>query len=126
MRLPVIQVGQRQEAAWHLVMACLRNLLLPGAALALSGCLARTAVDIVTAPVKVASKAVDMATTSQSEADEKRGRELRKREERYGKLQREVEKDDARCRKGDDKACARRDAGMAEMERLRPLLPAAE
>ena len=47
----------------------------------LSGCIAQTAVDIVTLPVKVASKTVDVLTTSQSEADEKRGREIRKREE---------------------------------------------
>ena len=54
----------------------------------LSGCLG-TVADVVTAPVKVAGKAVDLATTSQSEADEKRGREIRRREERLGKLERE-------------------------------------
>lgn len=58
--------------------------------LALNGCvvgtLAGTAVDVVTLPVKVASAGVDAVTTSQSEADEKRGREMRKAE--------------ARCRKG--------------------------
>ena len=52
------------------------------AALTLQGCLAKTAWDVATLPVKAGSKAVDLATTSQSEADEKRGRELRKREER--------------------------------------------
>src|SRR5689334_24046691 len=55
----------------------------------LSGCVvgtvAKTAVDVVTLPVKVASAGVDAATTSQSEADEKRGREIRKEEERRGK-----------------------------------------
>ena len=54
----------------------------------LSGCItsiAKTAVDVVTLPVKVVSKAVDLATTSQSEADEKRGRELRKAEAEAGK-----------------------------------------
>ena len=50
-------------------------------ALMLSGCIAQTAVDIVTLPIKAASKTVDVLTTSQSEADEKRGREIRKREE---------------------------------------------
>lgn len=103
-----------------------RNLLLLVLAPALAGCLARTAVGVVTAPVKVAGKAVDMATTSQSEADQKRGRELRKREERYGKLQREAQRDDARCRSGDAEACTRRDAAQAEMDRLRPLIPAGE
>ncbi len=34
---------------------------------------------------KVASKSVDLATTSQSEADQKRGRQIRQREERLGK-----------------------------------------
>ena len=54
----------------------------------LSGCItsiAKTAVDVVTLPVKVVSKGVDLATTSQSEADEKRGRDLRKAEEDAGK-----------------------------------------
>jgi hypothetical protein len=89
----------------------------------LSGCLARTALDVVTAPVKVAGKAVDLATTSTSEADEKRGRDLRKREERYGKLSREFARDDARCRDGDRAACNRRDAAQIEMQQLRSTIP---
>ena len=63
-------------------------LLLP---IALSGCVtsvAKTAFDVVTLPVKAVSAGVDAATTSQSEADEKRGRELRKAEEKAGKQQR--------------------------------------
>ncbi len=67
----------------------------------LSGCVvasvADAAVDIVTIPVDVASKGVDLATTSQSEADEKRGREIRKAEERAGREARLLEK---RCRQG--------------------------
>ena len=67
----------------------------------LSGCVvgtvAETAVDVVTLPVKVVSAGVDAATTSQSEADEKRGRELRKTEEARGRAQRELEE---RCRRG--------------------------
>ena len=66
----------------------------------LSGCVASVAaaaVDIVTLPVDVAAKGVDMATTSQSEADEKRGREIRRAEERAGKEARERAE---RCRKG--------------------------
>jgi hypothetical protein len=58
----------------------------------LGGCIAQTAVDVVTLPVKVASKTVDVLTTSQSEADEKRGREIRKREECVGKEQRRAER----------------------------------
>jgi hypothetical protein len=77
----------------------MRVLILPALSLALSGCVvaqvADTAVDVVTLPVKVVSKGVDAATTSQSEADEQRGRELRKAEERAGKEAREAEK---RCR----------------------------
>ena len=53
---------------------------------------ARTAVDVVTLPVKVAAAGVDAATTSQSEADEKRGRDLRKAEEAAGKRERKWEK----------------------------------
>lgn len=62
--------------------------------LALTGCytVAKTAVEVVTLPVKVVGAGIDAATTSQSEADEKRGRELRKAEEAAGKRQREWEK----------------------------------
>ena len=67
----------------------------------LSGCVvgtvAKTAVDVATIPVKVASAGVDAATTSQSEADEKRGRELRKQDEERGKQLRAMAE---RCRKG--------------------------
>ena len=53
--------------------------------LALSGCVS-TVTSVAKAPFKVVGKAADLATTSQSEADEKRGREIRKREEELGKL----------------------------------------
>ena len=75
--------------------------LLPFLPLALSGCvvgtLASTAVDVVTLPVKVASAGVDAVTTSQAEADQKRGRELRKEEEERG---RQIRLAQERCRKG--------------------------
>ena len=55
----------------------------------LGGCVvetvAKTAVDVVTLPVKVASAGVDAVTTSQKEADEKRGKEARKADEERGK-----------------------------------------
>ena len=74
----------------------MRIALLAVLPLALSGCVvatvAETAVDVATLPVKVVSKSVDLATTSQSEADEKRGRELRKAEEKAGREAREAEK----------------------------------
>jgi hypothetical protein len=74
------------------------SLLLP---FALSGCVvetvAKTALDVVTLPVKVVSAGVDAATTSQAEADQKRGREIRKAEEERG---RQLRLADERCRKG--------------------------
>jgi hypothetical protein len=79
----------------------MRYILILVAPVMLSGCVvgtvARTAVDVVTLPVKVASAGVDTATTSQSEADEKRGRELRKQDEERGKQVRAMLE---RCRKG--------------------------
>ena len=76
--------------------------LLAGALLAplLGGCvgtIASTAVDVVTLPVKAASAGVDAATTSQAEADQKRGRQIRKAEEARGRQLRLLEE---RCRKG--------------------------
>ena len=79
----------------------MKILLLAPAAFALSGCIvgqiADTAVDVATLPVKVASKTVDVATTSQAEADQKRGRAVRKEEERRGREARAMEQ---RCRNG--------------------------
>lgn len=73
-------------------------LLLP---LTLCGCVvgtvASTAVDIVTLPVRAASAGVDAVTTSQSERDEKLGREMRKRDEERGRQWRLAYE---RCRKG--------------------------
>lgn len=97
--------------AAHLVVLTL-------AALALQGCLARAAVDVVTLPVKAASAGVDAVTTSQSEADEKRGREIRKREERLGALERDYERQMERCGDGDDAACDKAQAIRAEMNAL--------
>lgn len=66
----------------------MRILILMAAPLALCGCIAQTALDVVTLPVKAASRTVDVLTTSQSEADQKRGREIREREEREGRAAR--------------------------------------
>lgn len=92
-------------------------------ALALGGCGVSSVVGVATAPIKAAGKAVDLATTSQSEADEKRGRKLRKLEERYGKLERSYRKEDKRCTKGDENACEKRDRIREEMEDIRGQLP---
>ena len=79
----------------------MRIILLVSLASLLSGCVvgtvAETAVDVVTLPVKVASAGVDAATTSQAEADRKRGAELRKQEEERGRQWRLAWE---RCRKG--------------------------
>ena len=64
------------------------RILLLALPLLLSACLARTAVDIVTLPVRAVSAGVDAVTTSQAEADQRRGRELREEEERRGRLAR--------------------------------------
>ena len=69
----------------------MRLFLLPLLALGLSACvtsLVSTAVDVVTLPVKVVAKGVDLATTSQAEADQNRGAALRKAEAEAGKRQR--------------------------------------
>ena len=79
----------------------MKQLLLLLAGLSLSGCVVGTvagaAVDVVTLPVKVASAGVDAVTTSQSERDEKRGREMRRQDEERGRQWRLAYE---RCRKG--------------------------
>ena len=80
----------------------MRGMILMPLALLLSGCIVGTAVDVVTLPVKAASKTVDVLTTSQSEADEKRGREIRKAEEREGKARRKAEREARRQAERDD------------------------
>lgn len=58
------------------------------------GCVS-TVASIVTAPVKMAGKGVDWATTSQDEADRNYGRKMRKEEAREG---RDRKKAAERCR----------------------------
>lgn len=92
------------------------------ALLTLSGCVASVVKDVVTAPVKIVSKTADVLTTSQSEADEKRGREIRKREEALGKLSRQREKAREKCEAGDSNSCVKvqqLDAAM-EAEQTQP------
>ena len=62
------------------------------------GCVS-TVGSVVTAPFKVAGKAVDWTTTSRSEADRNYGRKMRKQEAREG---RERRKADEQCRKHPD------------------------
>ena len=100
----------------YLLTACLLAPLL-------GGCIVKTAADVVTAPVRVAGKAVDLATTSQSERDEKRGRELRKQEEQLGKIKRRYREEYAACAEGSEQSCSDARASWAEMEALRQTLP---
>lgn len=100
-------------------------LLMPVTALMLSGCLAKAVVDVATLPVRAASKGVDMMTTSQSESDEKRGRELRNREERLGRLEREYGRAMDDCEAGNRRACDRARNIYAEMQQIIPTLPRA-
>ncbi|MFD1613009.1 hypothetical protein ACFSCW_14485 [Sphingomonas tabacisoli] len=76
-------------------MRLLLMLILP---LSLGGCLAKTALDVATMPVKAVGWTADKLTTSQKEADEKRGRELRKEEERRAKEERRRQKEIKRQR----------------------------
>lgn len=97
-----------------MLTACLLAIAAP----ALGGCVAKAAFDVATAPVRVASKAVDLATTSQSEADEKRGREMRKHEEAIGKLERRRLREQAKCDSGDVEACEAAVATQGELQAL--------
>jgi hypothetical protein len=74
------------------------------------GCLAKTALDVVTLPVKAAGKAVDWTTTSQSEADRNYGKKMRKAEEREGAERKRWKKE---CRKHTRDDCDRYDGYRA-------------
>lgn len=89
----------------------------------LGGCVAKTLIDVATLPVRATAKAVDLATTSQSEADENRGRELRKREQRLGELERDHAKQIRRCEDGNERACDASRRTYAEMQQLLPTIP---
>ena len=103
---------------------------LPLALLMLSGCVAKSAFDLATMPVRAGAKAVnttadayDRVTVSQSERDERRGRQIRQREERYGRLSRDYDRARADCREGDDDACNDARRLYREMEMLRASVP---
>ncbi|PKP96672.1 MAG: hypothetical protein CVT74_16345 [Alphaproteobacteria bacterium HGW-Alphaproteobacteria-13] len=85
------------------------------AALLLSGCVG-TVKSVVTAPVKAAGQVADWSTTSQDEADRNRGREMRKRQERVGKLTRQRDKATEKCRRGDADQCRRAEVLDHEIE----------
>jgi hypothetical protein len=91
--------------------------------LALSGCVAKTLVGVATAPVRAAGQVADWATTSQDEADRERGREIRRREERLGELQRDYDKAQEDCLEGRDRACREAIEIRREMDALIPTVP---
>lgn len=109
----------------------IRNFLPLAFAAALPGCgVAGAAVDLATMPVRSVGRAVeagstviDVATTSQSEKDQKRGREMRHREERMGSLGRDYDKQMRKCQDGNRKACRKADELASEMRGLMPGLP---
>jgi hypothetical protein len=92
------------------------------AVLSLSGCVS-TVGSIITAPVRVVSKGADWATTSQSESDRNRGRDIRRREERMGKLERDYRRHSEKCSSGDRDACDQARAEHNAMQDLMPSIP---
>jgi hypothetical protein len=100
--------------------ALLLALVLP---LTLGGCLAKTVVDVAAAPVKLAGKGIDLATTSQSEADEKRGRALRKREAKLGELERTYDRQSKACVRGNQGACDQARTTYDQIQALLPTVP---
>lgn len=104
-------------------MSRLKLLLLP-ALLTLPGC--GVAMGVASAPfqaVKTGGKVVDVMTTSQSEQDEKRGRAIRQREERLGKLDRVYRKQSAKCQRGDSKACRKANQALIDLRVLQTSSP---
>ncbi|WP_225010060.1 hypothetical protein [Novosphingobium percolationis] len=96
----------------------------------LSGCVASSMVGLATAPVRAGARAVnttadvyDRVTVSQSERDEKRGRQMRQREERYGRLSRDYDRARNRCEHGDEDACEEARGLYGQMSDLRPSVP---
>lgn len=103
---------------------------LPLVFLLASGCVAKSAFDLATLPVRAGARAVnttadvyDRVTVSDSERDQKRGREIRRREERYGKLSREYDKARRDCSRGDDDACDDARSIYDEMDAMRASVP---
>jgi hypothetical protein len=92
-----------------------RPLLLATACLALTGCVSAVKT-VVTAPVKAVGKVADWSTTSQEESDRNRGRAMREREARLGKLSRQRDKATEKCRAGKEDQCQRAEVLDHEIE----------
>lgn len=77
-------------------------------AVALSGCVVA---EVVTAPI-------DAVTTTQSEADEDRGKAIREREERIEDLQKKLAKAQEDCDGGSGEACEEAASIQSEIQAL--------
>ena len=86
----------------------MRPLLLPLLALGLGGCLAKTAVDVVTLPVRATAAGVRAVTPNHKKEDERRGRAMRKHDECMGREARQAQKEH---RDADYTRCPDPDAG---------------
>jgi hypothetical protein len=84
----------------------------------LASCAVSAATKIVTAPLRVAGKAVDLATTSQAEADRNRGRALRERDAKLDKLLRKRDRYARTCPESDT-GCIRAREVEAEILEVR-------
>lgn len=72
----------------------------------LPGCIARTALDVATMPVRAGAQAADWATTSQDEADRNYGRRMRKQEAREAREQKKAAEQRRRdCRRAGYEDC---------------------
>lgn len=80
----------------------MRALFILASALLTTACIARTAVDLVTLPVRAVSAGVDALTTSDSERDQRRGRQLREEDERRGRAARQAEEEARETERGGD------------------------
>ena len=61
------------------------------------GCIAKTAFDVVTLPVKATGQVIDWTTTSQEESDRNYGRKMRKQEAAEGKEMKRRDKEAKRA-----------------------------
>ncbi|NML94596.1 hypothetical protein [Novosphingobium olei] len=104
--------------------------ILVSSAAMLSGCVAKSAFDLATMPVRAGARAVDTTadvydklTVSQSERDEKRGREIRRREEQYGRLSRDYDRARHDCERGNEDACKAARSIYGRMDAMRASIP---
>lgn len=72
----------------------------------LPGCIAKTALDVATMPVRAGAQAADWATTSQDEADRNYGRRMREQEAREGRDRKKADEQRRReCRRAGYEDC---------------------